>query len=401
MFLLQHGYGRRPDNVDLLEDTFDQGWSGGIILGAGEESPASLRETAQAASSSGAQVFVDPQLYILSIQDGNTKRLDRYDWFPRRGNLVRLSPSEVIRIVRAALDFQQGLGLTTLIAPTPILTDIDSSGASLFHLFASQAVEEERGELPLFLTLVVEEHLLGDWEYTRRLLDFITTYEVDGFYLIISHRAFYHPLRWDPGTLSRAGLVVSQLASEHNNYRVIVGYSGLTGFFFRCLGAEGFASGWSNSLQRFHISRWEPGGFSLTPLARFVSPTAFGNLLVVEQVIPLIEETSSPYDPEPLISGVIGSELRALSPDRYSQWSNAQFRRSHFETCNALEARVASGSLSNRISSLIEVAQEAIDLFANARGAAPIQWLHETGPRHLQVWQAAATELAGERGISL
>lgn len=401
MFLLQHGFGRRQDDVDLLVDSLAQHWCEGIILGSGEEVPESLNQTAQVASSYGAQVFLDPQLYVLSIQNGNTKRLDYYDWFPRQGNLDRLSPREVIRIVQAALNFQRTLGSSILIAPTPILTDIDSSGASLFHLFASQAVEEERGELPLFLTLVIEEYLLGDWELTRRLLDFITIYDVDGFYLIISHRADDHPLRWDPGTLSRAGLIVSQLTSEHNNYRLIVGYAGLTGFYFRCLGAEAFASGWINGLQRFHKSRWEPGGFGKPPLPRFVSPKAFGNLLVVEHVAPLIEETSPPFDPETLISGVLGSELKALSPDRYDQWTKAQFRRSHFETCNTLDVRVPSGSLSNRISNLIMVAQEGISLFATAHGAVPIQWLYETGPSHLQIWQAAATELAGELGTSL
>jgi hypothetical protein len=232
-------------------------------------------------------------------------------------------------------------------------------------------------------------------------LDFITGYDVDGFYLIISHRTDDHPLRWDPGTLSRAGLIVSQLTSEHNNYRVIVGYAGLTGFYFRCLGAESFASGWSNGLQRFHKGRWEPGGFGKAPVARFVSPPAFGNLLIVEHVVPLIAETSPPFDPETLISGVLGSELRALGPDRYENWTKAQLRRSHFETCHALEARVQSGSLSSRISNLLSVAQEGIDLFASARTAAPIQWIYETGPAHLQVWQAAAIELADELEISL
>lgn len=401
MFLIQHGTGKRQDEFDLLEDALSQGWCDGIILGAGEEVPASLYQTAETVLGHGAEILLDPQVYILSIPNRNIKRLDRYEWFPRHGNLFRLSPTEVIQIVRAAINFQRELGSTALIAPTPILSDIDSSGAALFHLFASQAAEEERAGLPLFITLVIEEHLLGDWEQTRRLLDFITLYDVDGFYLILSHRVSGHPLRFDPGTLSRAGLLVSQLASEHNDYRVIVGYAGLNGFFFRSLGAEAFASGWSNGLQRFHTSRWEPGGFGTQPLQRYVSPRAFGNFLVVEHIVPLIEETNPPFDPESVVTGLLGAELIALSPDRYDEWTKAQFRRSHFETCHALESGVPFGPLSNRILDLMSLAEEGADVFASAREAVPIQWLHETGPRHLQIWIAAATELAGELGISI
>lgn len=400
MFLVQHGWGRRQDRHDLLEETLVRGWAQGAILAAGDVIPESLESDAASVVERHGQLLIDPQLYVLSIPEHDAKRLDRYEWFPSGGTLTKLSPREVIRIVESALDFQRRMNASALIAPTPILRDLDASGAAMFHLFASCATEVAT-DVPLYLTLVVPEYLLADWEQTRRLLDLVTGYDVLGFYLIVSHARHYHPLRWDGGTLARTGLIVSQLASEQNEYQVIVGYAGLTGFFLRCVGAEAFASGWSNGLQRFHESRWEPGGFGAPPLPRFASPEALGNLLVHTHVGPLLEVDDPTFDPMNLIGGTMGEELRALFPEHMGDWTTAQFKLSHFETCNSLDEIVKVGSLTDRLQNVIECAQVGINRFDGAKRVAPIRWEYETGPGHLQIWQAAAAELAEELGVSL
>lgn len=402
MFVIQHGWGRRQDGQDLLDRALAQGWTQGAILGAGYEVPSSLEESAIAVLRHGAKLLVDPQLYILSIPDHEPpKKLHRYQWFPQGATLVRLSPREVIRVVESALQFQLDIQASALIAPTPILHDLDRTWASLYHLFASHATEMDL-DRPLYLTLVVPEDVLADWEQTRHLLDLVTTFDVDGFYFIVSHRTQYHPLRWDTGTLARAGLVVAQLTSEQNDYEVIVGYAGVAGFFLRCVGAQAFASGWSSSLQRFHESRWQPGGFGAPPLSRFASPKALGNLFVDTDVDELLKVDDPTFDPRDLIAGTMGDELRALFPDRKGDWTRGQFNLSHFETCNALDSLVEGDLLPDRVQNLIERAEFGISLFARAKRVAPaIRWQYDTGPGHLQTWQAAATELAEELGVSL
>ena len=400
LFLIQHGWGRRQAGQDLLDETLARSWAQGVILAPGDQVPESLQADAATVVEHHGELMIDPQLYVLSIPDHDSKRLDRYEWFPRGGTLARLSPREVIRIVESALDFQRRMGASALIAPTPILRDLGGSGEAMFHLFASCATDLG-ADVPLYLTLVVPEYLLADWEQTRRLLDLVTAYDVFGFYFIVSHTRYDHPLRWDGGTLARAGMIVSQLASEQNEYQVIVGYAGLTGFFLRCVGAEAFASGWSNAFQRFHESRWQPGGFGAPPLSRFASPKAFGNLLVHTHVAPLLEVDDPTFDPADVVGGTMGDGLRALFPARMGEWTTGQFKLSHFETCNALDGFVELGSLTDRLQNLIACAQVGIDQFASAKRVAPIRWEYETGPSHLQIWQAAAAELAEELRVSL
>lgn len=396
MFLIQHGWGQRPRGQDLLDYALAQGWAQGAILAAGDVVPATLAESAATVLEHNAKLLIDPQLYILSIRDHVTKKLEKYDWFPEGHTLERLSPNEVIRVVESALEFQLDIGASALIAPTPILRDLDGKWASLYHLLASHA-EERDSSIPLYLTLVVPEDLLADWEHTRRLLDLVTVFDVHGFYFIVSHRTQYHPLRWDSGTLARAGLVVAELTGEHNEYHVVVGYAGLYGFFLRCLGAESFASGWSNTLQRFHRSRWRGEGFRGEAHARFASPKALGNLFVATHVDDLLKAG----DPEGLIAGTMGDQLRVLFPDHFGDWTMGQFRLSHFETCHSLDQLVRDDSLTDRLNNLIDRAQEGIDRFASAKSVAPIEWRIDTGPGHLQAWQAAAEELAQELGASL
>ncbi len=397
MFLIQHGWGQHKDSQDLLDYTLAQGWAQGAILGTGDVVPASLWASAQTVHERGGNLLIDPQLYILSIQDHVPKKLDKHEWFPEGGTLERISPNEVIRVVESAIRFQLDMKASALIAPTPILGDLDGKWASLYHLFASHAAERDFG-VPLYLTLVVPEHLLADWEKARRLLDRVTVFDVHGFYFIVSHSIPYHPLRWNSGTLARAGMVVAELTAEHNDYDVIVGYAGLTGFFLRCVGAEVFASGWTNTLQRFHESRWQRReGFPREALSRFASPKALGNLFVETHVDDLLKAD----DPMGLIAGTMGDQLRVLFPDHMGDWTERQFRLSHFETCHALDGLVRVGSMAGRLDNLIDCAQEGIDRFASVKELAAIEWRYDTGPRHLQIWQGAAEELAEELEVFL
>jgi len=401
MFLIQHGWGQHKRGQDLLDYALAQGWAQGAILAAGDVVPATLEESAATVLEHDAKLLIDPQLYILSIRDHVKKKLEKYEeWFPQGGELQPLPPGEVIRVVESALQFQLDMGASMLIAPTPILHDLDATWASSYQLFALHAAEHAREmdpNIPLYLTLVVPEELIRDWKQTRRLLDLVTALDVHGFYFIVSHRAPAHPLRWDPGTLARAGLIVAELTSEHNRYEVIAGYVGLTGFFLRCQGAQAFASGWSNPLQRFHESRWQGEGFGAEPYTRFASPKALGNLFVATHVDDLLKAG----DPNGLIAGTMGDQLRALFPDHMGHWTMGQFRLSHFETCHALDGLVRGDSPTDRLNNLIDRAQEGIDVFASAKSVAPMEWRIDTGPRHLQTWQAAAEELAAELGVSV
>jgi hypothetical protein len=261
-FWVQQGYGK----ADKIERLHGAGLLAGIVLSpADEESPA-LAVTAS--STPGVRVLLDPQTYVYSIP-GGTARCHKANSLDVPNLSWGMSASELESVVTTVIGANDRLGIADLIAPTCVQRSLNDVWTSLALQMARTTIEVVGGARRVYVSTVIEETALSNWDDVANWLDIATGLEADGFYLIIDRVAQgSYPGMWDPNRLTNLLRLVYSL-SQLNEYEVLVGYADIEGILQVAVGASGSAAGWFYSLRAFADSKWQPssGGRQAAPRA--------------------------------------------------------------------------------------------------------------------------------------
>jgi hypothetical protein len=182
-----------------------------------------------------AERLFDPQYYAVFLRENSDARLgylveDYSAYFQprRRGQLER--EANVRKDIRAALEFQQALGVTSSVAPGILiprsLNSIEAVIAKSFIRVAAEEHAELNDPRKVFATLAVSREALVDKQELIEFLNEITALETppDGFYLLVAARNT--EARSD---LYHADVIAAWMFLNHalklNGFDVINGYS--------------------------------------------------------------------------------------------------------------------------------------------------------------------------------
>jgi len=273
------------------------GFAGGVIMPSGLSRDELLRRIVRQGTRSAypRRVLFDPQLYLCEIDVERSRKvaanLETYPWFTdspapplvsgptagksratarkdwkenRKKSLHtrwrRSTPSADIAVesaVRAAVEFQQQLGVERLILPAPMTRSISTSGA-VEGLWADIGLREAArlGQRETAaVTLALSDHLFvasrGDADRAVGvLLDTITARQPGGVYLILeqANDDAYYPSR--SLTVDIVFTMVQGLVEAGIPW-VCVGWTGVLGLIALGLGANACVTGWRRSERRF------------------------------------------------------------------------------------------------------------------------------------------------------
>jgi hypothetical protein len=261
-FWVQQGYGKS----DKIERLYDAGLLGGVLLSPADEEPPVLQATLESTPDVG--VLLDPQTYVYSIP-GGTARCHEAHGLDISNLNWGMPASEVEGVVRAVIEANDRLGVIDLIAPTCVQRSLNDVWTSLALQMARTTISIVDGQRRVFVSSVIEETALANWEDVANWLDVATGLDADGFYVVVDRvTQESYPAMWNPSHLTNLLRLVYSL-SQLNEYEVLAGYSDIEGILQVAAGASGSAAGWFYSLRAFSDSKWQPssGGRQAIPRA--------------------------------------------------------------------------------------------------------------------------------------
>jgi hypothetical protein len=261
-FWVQQGYGKS----NKIERLYDAGLLGGVLLSPADEEPAALQATRE--STPDIEVLLDPQTYVYSIP-GGTARCHEAHGLDLPNLSWGMPASEVERVVRAVVEANDRIGITSLIAPTCVQRSLSDVWTSLALQMARTTISALGGQRRIFVSAVIEEAALASWADVANWLDVVTGLDADGFYVVVDRvTQGSYPAMWNPSHLTNLLRLIYSL-SQLNEYKVLVGYADVEGILQIAAGASGSAAGWFYSLRAFSDSKWQPssGGRQAIPRA--------------------------------------------------------------------------------------------------------------------------------------
>jgi|ERR1041385_7583543 hypothetical protein len=229
-----------------------------------------------------AERLFDPQYYAVFLADNQDARLgylaDDYAVYlqqRRRGQLER--EANVRNDVRAALEFQRSLAVTSLIAPGILiprsLNSVETVIAKNFIRVAAEEFAELNDARRVFATLAISREALVDKQELIEFVNEITALEAPphGFYLLVAARNT--EARSD---IYHADVIAGWMFLNHvlrlNGFEVINGYSDILTPFLGAAGGTAGCFGWWSNLRAFSIDRFAPSaGGGRLPIQRYLS----------------------------------------------------------------------------------------------------------------------------------
>jgi hypothetical protein len=270
----QQGYGK----ADKLNRLGDAGKVGGVVLSPADEGWDTMRQTVRDMTARGVASVLDPQTYVYTIPDGFARCHDEFGLAFGPMTWGSLTAADIDRHVAAVIAANDGLGVNgPVIAPTARqLSFADPWTATAFQY--GRALKAATAK-PTLASVVIEQAGLGDWTAIEQWLDIATTLDVAGFYLVIGRQGSY-PTAWDTGLLANFMRLVYRLAVL-NDYRIIVGYTDVSGLAALAMGAEAIASGWSYRQRHFLSDRWVPKKGGAHAIPRVTSLGLMASILAI------------------------------------------------------------------------------------------------------------------------
>ena len=279
----QHGHGKS----DKLEAALEEDSIDGIIFAARNEKPENLVSYIdQLRRQYKAEMLIDPQFYVCTIAPPNDRYLPKYKYYePGRTAGSFVGARRVAEYAEDTLKQQIDLGVDRLISPSVILDTFTDRWSQIALNLADASLDYHaslKKAPPLLLSFIVSEHALNSIRELKVFLDQVTAWDLDGVYLIAARDEGRYTQEFDASRLSRL-LYMVYVLSEINGFDVICGYSDFVGVLLSAVGAQAFATGWSQSLRRFHRSSFvrRPSG-GRAPRLRYSSAPLFNSILLSE-----------------------------------------------------------------------------------------------------------------------
>lgn len=352
----------------LVDDVMEKGYADGAILSPADYNLGDNEQISKNIRSHDGVVLFDPQFYIPR---SDRPKFESYDYHQEFGGDefdTATVASESEALCRELINLQDDFFVDAYVAPARVLDAISDTKVDewkeLTGMFLHVAEEEGR-DIPVFASLPLDYHPLTKKNERNKLLNHITRFDVDGFYVSAEFDSEHaHPLTGSSNVYSMLDLLNGL---KNNHYNVIVGHTHQVAHLYLGIGVDVFASGHYVNLRSFDTRRWDPdvnqsGG---RQVVKYYSDKLL-NELRVDQDLDLMYQkddfdietirTPSDYD-DPLFGGsdppsTVGWSFRNASWDHYI-WSCFEISRKYRD--KSLEERFETAETS------IEEAAELYD----------------------------------------
>ncbi len=235
---LQFGFGMMEHCRHLLT-----GWGGGtVVLSPRDLNDKQLRSlAADVAGIEGGKILLDPQFYV---PHADHDRLCSHGFWPAdfaSGSFFQ--GPEMQSLVRQIVDLNRDLGTEAVILPGMLANPVDDLWLAHHRSFLTTA-RDMAGDTKVYATLALGADTARDREQVTTLLEAVTRWNADGYYIVCEHPNGEYLVR-DPIWLAHvldltAGL---RLAGA----QVILGYCNHQMLVARVAGANAICSGtWMN-----------------------------------------------------------------------------------------------------------------------------------------------------------
>ena len=394
----QHGHGK-SDKIDkaLADDDLQ-----GVIFGARNETPERLAPyiTKLREDHADCTLLLDPQFYVSTMTPPNDRFLPEYPYYEAGRTATDFTRARrLAEYAKSTLDFQLGLGLDSLISPS-ICFDSFSDRWHQVALNLADASLEYYDSLhdapPLLLSFVFSEQALSSLEDVQRFLDTVTQddWGMEGFYLIVSRDESAYNQQFDAQRLSHL-LYLVHVLGEINGLRVVCGYSDFVGVLLRAVGAEAFATGWSQSLRQFHRKNFlrRPAG-GQQPRARYSSGPLFNSVLLGE-----LQDIHDGGHLDDVLSGVpLDHVITDAASPQAADWTRPISQRHHWQALQRLNQMV-TGDVRADLRTISQRIRNARGLYTMLE-AAGVPFDRYTGKDHLTDWIRGIRGFCDEAGLT-
>ncbi len=399
MFLIQDGHQAHT----RVEPAIDAGDADGAIWSFADQTPANLDQVIDAdyMSRDGIVQAIDPQLYVAPLADANPKKLPDHGLFAVPMRPRDFSARNLVPLVKRLIEFQADRAVTHLLSPTvPVASMVDRWAAVAANLADTSldtwsAIDDDRS---LLLSVAIQQSLLADPDNVSALLDELTAYECEGFYLLIELNPGTDPA--EAAVLFERALFIVYTLAEVNDYTVWVGYAGLNGFAYRAVGAEVFAGGWWQKQNWWSPNHWIAGGRGSTPRPRVYLESILGSLLIDNELRPVARQRT---DTDLLVdlldrAGPLAAAFAAGRPYD-GNYDRADMTAQLFAVCSALDARI-TGDVETDLRQVLDDITGAEELYRRIRDV-DVQVEPGIVRNAPVVWRTAITALAARLGLDL
>lgn len=398
MFLIQDGHQARNG----VEAAVGAGNAAGVIWSLADETPANLDQALRAECMTRPDIVqaIDPQLYVAPLADANPKKLLDHALFSVPMRPRDFSARNLVPLVENLIGFQATRPVTHLLSPTVPVSSMAERWAGIAADLADTSLETWAGmddPRPLLISVAVDESLLTDRDNVDALLDELTAYECEGFYLLFELGPSTDPARHS--VLFERALYVVYTLAEVNEYTVWVGYSGLNGYVYRAAGAQAVAGGWWQKQNWWSTAHWTPGPGGRSPRPRIWLESILGSLLIDDELRLISRQRRDASLFADVLDGVgqLASDFAAGRPFD-GNYDRPEMAAQLFAVCSALDDRISADIEPDLRRVLLDIARA--DDFYRRIGDAGIQVSRDI-VRAPVVWPSAITEFARRLGLSL
>jgi hypothetical protein len=331
-FLIQIGH-----NGHLLaDDILSEGYADGAILSPADYELSDNISISNTIHGEEGDVLFDPQFYIPRTERPGLSTYSYFDEFGGGDFETSGVLSEVDELVRGILSTQDQLEVDAYISPARFL-DVFSEPKIEIWVELTEAfleiVDDEGRDIPVFASLPVYQTSLIDVEQRTNLLNRITQFDTDGFYVSAK---FDNEVRYPLTGSSNVYAFLDLLNTlKRARYEIIVGHTHQIAHLLFGIGVDAFASGHYQNLRAFDTRRWDPedeqGGGRL--VSKYYSDKILNELRVDPELDLMYQKsnfdietirTPSPYDEDLFDSSIppsaSGWKFRDATWDHYI-WS--------------------------------------------------------------------------------
>lgn len=399
MFLIQDGH-QAHTRVEAAIDAED---ANGAIWSLADQTPASLNQLLETdhMRAEGIVQAIDTQLYVAPLGDANPKKLPDHGLFAVPMRPRDFSARHLVPLVEELLGFQADRPVTHILSPTVAVGSMADRWAGIAANLADTSLDvwaANEDDRPLLVSVAIQQSLLSDPDNVDGLLDELTTYECDGFYLLIELNPRTDPA--EAAVLFERALYIVYALAELNDYILWVGYAGLNGFAYRAVGAEIFAGGWWQKQNWWSPGHWTAGGGGRAPRPRIYLESILGSLLIDAELRPIARQRTDTDLLGDLLGGAGELAAQFLGGRPFDgNYDRGEMTAQLFAVCGELDSR-ATGDLVPDLRRVLDDIGEAEDLYRRIRqvGVQVEPGIVRSAP---VVWEMAITQLAIRLGLDL
>jgi len=357
---IQHGHGKSDKIIKAIED----GSTNGLIIAARNEKVEKLDACLADLTSKydGLDILFDPQFFVSALNPANDRYLEEYPYYaPARAASDFIGSKRISRYVQETIDFQNERAFTRITTPSVLVRSFYDRWSQIALQLADASIDyyqELDDAAPLLVKIMLAENALDSRDELDAFLDVLTTWDVQGFHLIVARDDASYSQTIDPDRMANL-LYLIYVLGDRNEFEVVCGYCDFIGIACMAAGATAFGNGWYQSLRQFHVKAFlkrKPGGGRA--LLRYSSAPLLNSVR--------LSELESIYDAgylEQVLSDVdLDKTIRESSSPEGSDWNATLSERHHWQTLSSLDEKL-SGDVRPDMGDLVRMVRKAQGLF--------------------------------------